>query len=305
MWKKYSDWCSQLGEEPLPVTEDKAMAYVVALTRDRLRVASVKHHLAGMRMAQIKAGMAAPDWGAMARLTQLRKGLARLEAVGEKDKLRGEPVKWHHMRAMQAAWKPEGRKGAMLWAAACMCFFGCMRAGEALTPEGVEFDGKAHLSWEDVQLEDAPSPKWIRVRIKESKMDRLRVGAFVILQRTDLDICLVKAVLEFMAARAAVLPGPERSGPHLAGLRGRSKEGSGGEGYAGRWDLRPQLPNRGGYGSSQERSNRRGGEGPWEVEKQRIQGLYQARRGRASSLCQEVDQGGQSGEAQPKANQSL
>ncbi len=52
------------------------MAYVVALTRDKLRVASVKHHLAGMRIAQIKAGMAAPDWGAMARLTQLRKGLA-------------------------------------------------------------------------------------------------------------------------------------------------------------------------------------------------------------------------------------
>ena len=174
-WKKYSDWCSQLGEEPLPVTEDKAMAYVVALTRDGLTVASVKHHLAGMRMAQIKAGMAAPDWGAMARLTQLRKGLARLEAVGKKDRLRREPVKWHHMRTMQVAWKPEGRKGAMLWAAACMCFLGCMRAGEAIAPEGVEFDGKAHLSWEDVQLEDASSPKWIRVRIKESKMDRLRV----------------------------------------------------------------------------------------------------------------------------------
>ncbi len=111
----------------------------------------------------------------MARLTQLRKGLARLEAVGKKDRLRREPVKWHHMRTMQVAWKPEGRKGAMLWAAACMCFLGCMRAGEAIAPEGVEFDGKAHLSWEDVQLEDASSPKWIRVRIKESKMDRLRV----------------------------------------------------------------------------------------------------------------------------------
>ena len=213
-WKKYLDWCSQLGEAPLPITEDKAMAYVVTLTREGLRVGTVKYHLASIRMAQIKAGMAGPDWGAMARLTQLRKGLARLEVVGEKDRLRREPVKWQHMRAMLAVWRAKGEKGTMLWATACMCFFGCLRAGEALAPEGVKFDGKAHLSWEDVQLEDAASPKWIRVRIKESKTDRMRVGAFVTLQRTDLDICPVKAVLEFMAVRG---PGP---GPFFTGQDG-------------------------------------------------------------------------------------
>ena len=92
-WKRYMVWCSQLGETPLPVTEDTAMAYVVALVRDGMRVKTVKYHLAGLRMAQIKAGMAAPEWGAMSRLAQLRKGLARIEALGEKEKLRREPVK--------------------------------------------------------------------------------------------------------------------------------------------------------------------------------------------------------------------
>ncbi len=213
-WKKYSDWCGQLGETPLPVTEDKAMAYVVALTRDGLKVGTVKYHLASLRMAQIKAGMAAPEWGAMARLAQLRKGLARLEVVDGSDRLCREPVKWLHMRAMRAAWRTKGEKGRMLWAAACMCFFGCLRAGEALAPEGVKFDGKAHLTWEDVQLEDVASPRWIRVRIKESKTNRLRVGAFVTLQRTDRDICPVRAVLEFMAIRA---PG---QGPFFTGQDG-------------------------------------------------------------------------------------
>ena len=60
-WKKYSDWCSQLGEAPLPITEEKAMAYVITLTREGLRVGKVKYHLASIRMAQIKAGMAGPD----------------------------------------------------------------------------------------------------------------------------------------------------------------------------------------------------------------------------------------------------
>ncbi len=95
----------------------------------------------------------------------------------------------------------------MLWACACMCFFGCMRAGEALSPEGVAFDKKAHLTWVDVQLEDARIPNWIRVRIKESKTDRSRAGAFATLHKTGLDICPVMVVLVFMGERAAG-PGP-------------------------------------------------------------------------------------------------
>ena len=76
-WKKYSDWCSQLGEAPLPITEDKAMAYVVTLTREGLRVGTVKYHLASIRMAQIKAGMAGPDQG--------RHGWPRLGSHGQAD----------------------------------------------------------------------------------------------------------------------------------------------------------------------------------------------------------------------------
>ena len=55
--------------------------------------------------------------------------------------------------------------------------------------------------------EDAASPRWIRLRIKKSKTDRLREGAFVTLPRTDLEICPVRAVLEFMVVRKAG-PGP-------------------------------------------------------------------------------------------------
>ncbi len=58
------------------------------------------------------------------------------------------------MEAMRATWKEDGEKGSMLWAAACLCFFGCLRAGEALAPEKGSFDPKAHLSWEDVELQN-------------------------------------------------------------------------------------------------------------------------------------------------------
>lgn len=111
-----------------------------------------------------------------------------------------------------------------------------------MTPEGVQFDAKAHLAWEDVQLEDAPSPRWIRLRIKESKTDRLRAGEFVALQRTDGCICPVKAMLEFMAVRGPG-PGPFFSGEEGQGLSRRSfvaevkraleKEGLAAEGISG------------------------------------------------------------------------
>lgn len=170
VWKKYLAWCRELREAPLPITEEKAMGYVVILACEGLQ-GTVKQHLAGLRQA-LKAGLAAPVWSDMARLAQIRKGIARNEAVNGKEKLQRYPVKWAHMQAMKTAWEEMGDKGTLLWAAACMCFFGCLRAGEALAPEKGAFDEKAHLGWEDVELENAKSPSTIRVRIKESKTNK-------------------------------------------------------------------------------------------------------------------------------------
>ena len=55
----------------------------------------------------------------------------------------------------------------MLLAATCMCFFGCLRAGEALAPEGVEFDAKPHLTFDDVEEDSLEKSGLVRVRMKE------------------------------------------------------------------------------------------------------------------------------------------
>ncbi len=132
------------------------------------QLGTIKQHLAGLRQAQIREGWPAPAWRDMARLAQIRKGAARVEAVKGRQTLQRHPVKWAHMRALKVAWSLDGDKGDILWAAACMCFFGCLRAGEALAPDDGTFDKDAHLGWEDVELEGSRSPGWIRVRIKES-----------------------------------------------------------------------------------------------------------------------------------------
>ncbi len=61
-----------MGWPPLPVTEEKAIGYVVSLAAEGVQAATIKYHLAGIRQAQVKAGLGAPDWGAMAKLSQIR-----------------------------------------------------------------------------------------------------------------------------------------------------------------------------------------------------------------------------------------
>ncbi len=110
--------------------------------------------------------------------------MARQRAIQGVEGLHRDPVTAQHLGALQKAWSEVNYGNTMLWAAACLCFFGCLRAGEALAPEKEDFDPEAHLGWEDVQLEDSRSPEWISVKIKESKMDRtglsghsFRIGA--------------------------------------------------------------------------------------------------------------------------------
>lgn len=203
VWERYEAWCGELDEPPLPVTEEKAIGYVVTLACEGVKDSTVRHHLAGLRQAHLRAGLSAPSWGEMARLAQIRKGLSRYRAIQEDSGPSRYPVGWHHLEAMKAVWDSQGSRGTMLWAAACLCFFGCLRAGEALAPEDGRFDPKAHLGWDDVSLEDAEKPEWIRVRIKESKTDRLRKGALVTVCRTRKPVCPVVALLKFMILRKA------------------------------------------------------------------------------------------------------
>ncbi len=206
-WRRYSASCEGLKEVPLPVTEEKATVYVATLACGGMKAATVKFHLAGLRQAHIRAGLTPPEWGKMARLAQTRRGLERYEATDSAGKLVRHPVKWQHMRALRDEWGAAGEKGRMLWAAACLCFFACLRAGEALAPEQGEFDEGAHLTWRDVEVGTWNDKETIRVNIKQSKTDRLRKGAFVVLESTNGGICPVKAMLEFMVDRRAG-PGP-------------------------------------------------------------------------------------------------
>ena len=56
VWRRYEDLCRRMGEDPLPVTENKAIAHVVTVADEGVQASTVNHHLAGLRQGQIRGG---------------------------------------------------------------------------------------------------------------------------------------------------------------------------------------------------------------------------------------------------------
>ena len=94
---------------------------------------------------------------------------------------------------------PVPRDAMMLWAAACLCFFGFLRSREIVCPTESSFDLLAHLAFSDVAVDDRSAPSALRVQIKASKTDPFRQGFTVHIGTTGDALCPVTALL--MAAR--------------------------------------------------------------------------------------------------------
>ena len=105
--------CVELDKAPLLVIETVAIAYVTKLAEE-VKEATVKNHLAGLRQLQIMEGLEAPNWGAMPRLAQIRRGIARHRAEQGVRLFWRDPITVEHLRAMQGVWSRQGDRGAML-----------------------------------------------------------------------------------------------------------------------------------------------------------------------------------------------
>ena len=119
------------------------------------------------------------------------------------------PVTPAVLRSLRSSWEasPNRLDATMLWAAACMCFFGFLRSGEVVVPSESSFDPAAHLAQGDVRVNSTAFPRYLEVRIKASKTDPFRRGVTVFLGVSGADICPVAAVLSYMVVRGTA-PGP-------------------------------------------------------------------------------------------------
>ena len=84
-----------------------------------------------------------------------------------------------------------------------MAFFGFLRCSEFTVPQQDNYDSSIHLSLADIALDSRSSPQIIQVHIKQSKTDPFRQGVNMYLGRTDQDVCLVRAIVAYLAIRGS------------------------------------------------------------------------------------------------------
>jgi len=187
------------------MSESVLMYFVAFLYKEGLSAGTVKSYLAAARHAQISLGLGDPNVAGMPQLEFVIKGLKKKVAAGQRQARL--PITPDILRALRKVWEADAdRAGAtMLWAAACMCFFGFLRSGEIVVPKDNEYDETVHLSYGDVKVDSTVNPSYLEVRIKASKTDPFRKGVTVYLGRTNGDLCPVSAILAYMVQR-----GPEK-----------------------------------------------------------------------------------------------
>ena len=206
--KRFIQFCEQYGiSEPFPVNEQVLVYFVASLYRGGLSGGTVKSYLAAVRHAQIALGLGDPHSAEMPQLEYVSKGVKKMTAA--KVARTRLPITSSILLQLRQIWQahPCRQDATMLWAAACMCFFGFLRAGEVVVPSASDYDPAIHLSHGDVRAENTASPQYLEIRIKASKTDPFRRGVSIYLGRGSGDLCPVAAVLNYMVQRGSA-PGP-------------------------------------------------------------------------------------------------
>ena len=95
----------------------------------------------------------------------------------------------------------------MFWASCSLGYFGFLRASEFTFPSLASFSPSYHLGVQDIAVDSPSVPSCMRLRIKGSKTDPFRKGAFIHIGLGRPPLCAVLSLLSYLTRRGDV-PGP-------------------------------------------------------------------------------------------------
>ena len=163
----------------------------------------MKPYLSAVRQLHVAKDYPDPKVGKMPKLVQVLRGIKREQAIANTPARERLPITPSILRKLRVVWERNGTDPdyIMLWAAACLCFFGFMRAGEITLPSEQSYDPEIHLNFSDIAIDNHKSPKLMKVRLKTSKTDQFRRGIDIYVGTTNTDLCPVTAMMSFLAVR--------------------------------------------------------------------------------------------------------
>lgn len=157
------------------MSESLLCYYASYLATQRLAPQTIKTSLAAIRYMQVILGLPEPrEFSFLPRLRLVQSGIQRTHlqrtSSPPRVRLRVTPSILNRIKELWSARSTEPDI-IMLWAAACLCFFGFFRSGELTVPSAQGFDPTIHLSWGDVAVDNPTNPTAIRVLLKRSGIE--------------------------------------------------------------------------------------------------------------------------------------
>ena len=190
--------------QPFPTSEELLCKFVAWLFVQGLSHQTMKSYLSAVRHLQIISGGGDPFALEMPKLQYVLKG-ARIERSKTTSgaKRARLPITPDVLLKIKTVLDRNGQEfdSIMLWAAACVCYFGFLRSGEITIPTLGAFCPETHLSIRDVSVDRPGRPEIIHIKLKASKTDPFRKGVVISLGRTGKPLCPVVALLTYLAVR--------------------------------------------------------------------------------------------------------
>ena len=200
------------------MTEHLLCCFAAYLAEQGLAPQTGSSYLAAVRSMQIPLGLPDPrDSSSLPILKRVQAGIRRARLNKANPPQVRLPITANILDKIRSAVDQSSNPHkVLLWAIACMAFFGFFRLGELLldTPGAfvpsaslAAFVPSASLAWGDVAVDCQTTPTKVKIHLKKSKCDQFGVGADIILGRTLKPLCPVAAVVSYMVERGSK-PGP-------------------------------------------------------------------------------------------------
>ena len=145
---RYRNFCSSMNIPPLPIAQSYLCQFVASLASQGVSHKSIKGYLSAIRHLQISSLGTDPLISGMVVLSYVLQGIKRSQAVAGTNNPRTRlPITAGLMRSLKCHGESQGISfnTSMLWATACVCFFGFLRSGEATVPTQASYDAGVHL----------------------------------------------------------------------------------------------------------------------------------------------------------------
>lgn len=196
--RRFLVFCDQYQLHPLPLSERILCLFSVYLAQQGVQPQSISSYLSALRHLQVSAGLPAPNRTEWPRLQYVLKGIRRSQPSNSQPRL---PITIPILRKLLEVWAadPHGDyESRLLWAAACLGFFGFLRSGEFTLSD---LQASPPILSSGVAIDSRENPTVIRVHLRHAKTDPFGKGVAIFLGRTSATICPVSAILNFLAVR--------------------------------------------------------------------------------------------------------